>query len=376
MKCFLMTSALTALWMNETESFQLFPSTAPFFRDNLTSETAALSAIHSSGSDTTAATASSPRGLDAGVERLKEPADEKSKASCPTLVQSRRRVLKAVLGSGATALSFSIWSTQADEASAATTFAIDKSLLDIIASKFRRVPAFALVDGPTGKPFMILKNTGSATGYFFTTYDGAQAVLDGAKRDAEDQDLPSKEMWMNAKISAVSLEFALKLAKGKPKVMAQNGLKCDTVYDIISSVSDLNDAALIDKSGIYTEQGRVPLFYMKSFETGPGEEGGEPRIPVFFNKNDLIAQYKKKFPNESIPQVQVFDLVDSFDAMLNPEFAKGGRKGNGGSSGIPTVMNSLPIASPETRKKAVEIEKSRGDASPYKLGEIIAVGGR
>jgi len=254
-----------------------------------------------------------------------------------------------------------------------TTYSIDTSLLDKMSSKFRRVPAFALVDGSTGKPFMILKNSGTATAYFFTTYEGAQIVLDGAKRDSEDQDLASKEMWGDAKITAVSLEFALKLGKGRPKAMAQNGAKYDTVYDIISDPSDLDDASKLDKSGLYTEQGRVPLFYMKGFETGPEKEGGQARIPVFFNKNDLLAQYKKKFPDESIPPIQVFDLVDAFDTMLNPEFAKGGR---GSSSDLPMAMNLLPIASLKTRKKAVEIEKTRGDASAYKLGEMIAVGGR
>lgn len=292
----------------------------------------------------------------------------------------RRKAVEKILALGntltvSTALSSVLWSKQPRQASAADPSESGTSLLDRNAGKFRRVPAFALVDGQTGAPFMILKNTGIATAYFFTTYEGAQQVLEGARKDAEGQDLASKDMWGGAKISAVSLEFALKLAKGKPKATAQNGAKYDTVYDIISNAADLNDASLIDRSGVYTEQGRVPLFYMKSFETGPAEEGGPKRTPVFFNKQDLLSQYAKKFPNETSPPppIQVFDLVDAFDTMMNPEF---GRRGGGKGSVNDAPMNILPIPSPEIRKRAVEVEKTRGKVSAYKLGEMIAVGGK
>ena len=139
--------------------------------------------------------------------------------------------------------------------------------------------------------------------------------------------------------------------------------------------NDLNDASLIDGSGVYAEQGRVPLFYMKEFETGPEKEGGDNRVPVFLNKQDLLLQYAKKFPNVPPPPVQVFDLVDAFDTMLNPEFAGGGRKGQGNFIDPRLLMNLLPIPSVEVRKKAVEVDKERGGTSPYKLGEMVAVGG-
>jgi len=52
-----------------------------------------------------------------------------------------------------------------------TADAVDLTLLDTQAKKFKKVPAFAIVDGKTGIPFMILRNTGSATAFFFTSLD-------------------------------------------------------------------------------------------------------------------------------------------------------------------------------------------------------------
>jgi len=411
MNYFVFTSAiLTAMWINETEAFHQFLTFTPFNRHHPAHVNPSSSKIIAA-TGTSTSTSSSRRRVLFRMGKLDNKSDDsihpnsktnsknhaliieddqKVKSSYSTPVQDRRKALETILTSGSTitattALSFILWSTKLQEASAATsssssppsTNSITDSksvLLDQMASKFRRVPAFALVDGETGTPFMILKNTGVGTGYFFTSYEGAQTVLDGAKRDAE-KDADSKEMWSNARISAVSLEFALKLGKGRPKAMAQNGVKYGTVYDIIPDAADLNDASSIDKSGVYTEQGRVPLFYMDSFETGPGEEGGENRVPVFVTKQDLLLQYTKKFPNESnIPPIQVFDLVDAFDTMMNPEFT-GGKKGKGNSSDGRLSMNLLPIPSSETRKKAVEVEKARGKTSPYNLGEMIAVGG-
>ena len=61
-------------------------------------------------------------------------------------------------------------------------------------------------------------------------------VLDDAKRDAKGKDLESATMWENARITAVPLEFALKLSKARPKWKAQNGVKYSTVFDVIPSV--------------------------------------------------------------------------------------------------------------------------------------------
>mmetsp|Transcript_14175 Transcript_14175/g.21280 ORF Transcript_14175/g.21280 Transcript_14175/m.21280 type:complete len:310 (-) Transcript_14175:186-1115(-) len=248
------------------------------------------------------------------------------------------------------------------------TNAIDLNLLDLQAKKFRKAPAFAIVNGETGVPFMILRNTGLATAYFFTNYDAAQIVLEDAQKDAKEKDLDTVKFWDDAKISAVSLEFALKLSKGRPRASAQNNAKYETVYDIIPSIKALDDAGRIEKSGIFNEQGRVPIFYMSEFEVAPEVEGGEKRIPVFFEKSQLISEWEKKYPGSTVPAVKVVDLVDTFSGMVGT--------GTSGGTDDRVVKNLYVVASPDSKKKAIECEKARGDIPAYKTGEMIAVGGK
>jgi len=117
-----------------------------------------------------------------------------------------------------------------------------------------------------------------------------------------------------------------------------------------------------------TEQGRVPLFYMSEFEIAAEVEGGEKRIPVFFDKVDLLREWGKKYPDNTIPAVKVVDLIDTFSAMT------GGATLSSIDDKI--VKNLYVVPSLESRKKAVECENSRGDIPAYKLGEMIAVGGK
>jgi len=247
--------------------------------------------------------------------------------------------------------------------------AVDITLLDQQASKFKRVPLFAIVDGTTGTPFMILQNTGKAQAYFFTSYDGAQAVLDDARRDAADKGFETKSMWDGARISAVNLEFALKIGSGKPKAMAQNKVKYESVSDIIPSITALNDAEKIDKSGMYKERGRVPLFYSDEFEIGPEKEGGPNRIPVFLERSDLLREYAKKYPDKEDVFVTVVDLMDTFSTMM-------GNKPIGAKVDERIVQNFFIVPSMESRKKAVECEKERGSIPAYNIGEMVAVGGK
>jgi hypothetical protein len=264
------------------------------------------------------------------------------------------------------ALSSVITSQVVDAANAATT---DLSLLETQASKFKRVPVFAIVDGKTGTPFMILQNTGKAQVFFFTTYEGAQIVLNDARRDAADKGLETVETWDNAKLSAVNLEFALKVGKAKPKAMAQNNVKYDTVTDIIPSYKSLNEAEKIDTSGLYNDRGRVPLFYSYEFEIKPEKEGEPNRIPVFLDKEDLLREYTKKYPEKEEVNVAVVDLMDTFATMM-------GTKPIGAKVDDSVVDRFFIVPSSDSRKKAVELEKERGSTPAYKSGEMIAVGGK
>lgn len=200
-------------------------------------------------------------------------------------------------------------------------------------------------------------------------------MLDDAKRDAADKDLSTVTMWSTAKISAVNLEFVLKLNRGRLKAMAQNNVKYEAVYDVIPSIVALNEAEKIDKSGMYSERGRVPLFYATDFEVGPatnadGSVGSGPnRLPVFFEKADLIREYSKKYPEKEDVIITVVDLMDLFDVMM-------GNKPIGAKVDEFFVDRMLFVPSIESRKKAVECEKERGSISAYKVGEMVAVGGK
>jgi hypothetical protein len=247
------------------------------------------------------------------------------------------------------------------------TNAIDLNLLDTQAKKFSKVPAFAIVNGKTGVPFMILRNTGAGTGYFFTNYDAALAVLENAQKDAKEKDLDTVNLWDDAKISATSLEFALKQSKGRPRALAQNNVSYSTVYTIIPSIKAMDDAGRIEKTGLFTDQGRVPIFYMSEFEVAPEVEGGEKRIPVFFERSQLISEWEKRNPGIDVPAVKVVDMMDTFSGMVGT--------GTSGGTDDRVVKNLYVVASPESKKKAIDIEKARGGIPAYKTGEMIAVGG-
>jgi len=233
------------------------------------------------------------------------------------------------------------------------------------ARRFRKVPTFAIVDGSTGIPFMILKNGGTATGYFFTNYESATVVLDNAKSDAAEKDRSTLSTWENARITSVPLEFALKLSEARLDAKAQNGQSYSTLYDILPTAGDLSDGKRINKGAIFDEQGRVPLFYIEELE---GEtESGEKRLPVYFAKSDLIKTWKKNFPDKQPPPVQVIELIDTFTAMVNPR---------AGISGDQKLLKKIVlIPSLDSKQSATECEKGRGSSPAYKAGEMIAVGG-
>ena len=141
--------------------------------------------------------------------------------------------------------------------------------------------------------------------------------MDDARRDAAEQNYETKQMWKDAKISAVNLEFGLKLSSGKPKAKAQNNQKYDTVYDVIPSLQALHGAEKIDTSKLlYSERVCVPMFYARDFTIEPEVEGGLNQWPVFLEKRDLIREYAKKFPEKEDFEVSVVDLMDSFATMM------------------------------------------------------------
>jgi hypothetical protein len=66
--------------------------------------------------------------------------------------------------------------------------------------------------------------------------------------------------------------------------------------------------------------------------------------------------------------VKVVDLVDTFSAMVGMPTS--------GSTEDRIMKNLYVVASPESKKKAIQCEKERGNISAYKTAEMIAVGGK
>lgn len=230
-------------------------------------------------------------------------------------------------------------------------------------ARMRPIPTFTIVDGNTGVPYMIVdKQGGGATGYFFTSFQGALFVLEEAKRDAEKNGYT--EVWENAKIVTVPLDIAMRLALKKVNRTGQNDMKLDTIGDIIASAEAIEAALKYDTSGRYKQQGSVPLFYIDGLEMTPGNDG-EKRTPVYFTKSDLIAEWNKQNAGSPSPDVKVVDLIDTFRATMKP--------GVGSNNELLKRLVFVPTA--DTVKVARNL-KSKESVPQYKMNEMLAVGGK
>lgn len=244
-----------------------------------------------------------------------------------------------------------------------------------ISQKLRRIPVFALVDGD-GVPFTTFQGDGllggNAVGYFFLSYEDAQNVLNDAvlktkeaKSNDKNYDKYIATDWINAKVVTLPLELAFKLLGNHPKSKAQNDNMYDTVYNIIPSLKDIEDAKMVQysMSKMYNERGRVPLFFSDKFVLPPKDgDNNTKRIPVFFTKNDYGKAWINKFPNDPVPKLMVMELNELYDAV------------NRGISSFINI-NDLPyytfIPSTQATKDAKKCVQD--GATAYKMGEIVLV---
>lgn len=244
-----------------------------------------------------------------------------------------------------------------------------------IAQKMRRVPVFALVDG-SGNPFTTFQGDGllggNAIGYFFLSFEDAQNVLNDAVLKTKEAQTNDKNYdkyiatdWINAKVVTLPLELAFKLLGNHPKSKAQNGNSYDTVYNLIPSTKDIEDAKMVQysMSKMYNERGRVPLFYSDKFVLPPKDGQTKKRIPVFFTKNDYKRAWENKFPDDpAVPRLMVMELNELFDAV------------NRGTS-TTINMNDLDyytfVPSAQATKDAKKCVQD--GATTYKMGEIVLV---
>jgi hypothetical protein len=113
---------------------------------------------------------------------------------------------------------------------------------------------------------------------------------------------------------------------------------------------DRVDGMAIDKQK-FTEQGRVPLFYVD------GDERGDEPLKVYLSRKDLVAEWKGQHPGAPFPTVRAVDLVGIFDAIVRDR-----------SSVLPTA-NFEFVPNSETVEVAKEL-KNRGLA-PYDPNRMI-----
>ena len=245
------------------------------------------------------------------------------------------------------------------------------------AKRLRTVPLFAIVDG-NGTPFHTYdKDSAGGFGYFFTSYTSAEYVLDDAKKAYEKAKLEAAQKkleassaggtigedgtgevpdtWGQAQIVTVPLDVAMQLSVKKTQSVAQNAKSktFNTYYQVIPATEDLNAALRIDSGQRFKERGRVPLFFVDGLTLPSNEEGLDQVTPSYFRVKDLVAEWKKQYPDSELPKIQVRELNETFRSMITP----GGRD--------KSVKDLVFVANVDS------VAKAKGTLRNYKLGQMI-----
>lgn len=255
-----------------------------------------------------------------------------------------------------------------------------------IVSRLRKVPTFAIVD-KRGVPFMVFGEDAKVTAYFFISYNEANRVLRLAdasstkgiqelkkeindKRKKTKQPVMTKEEereevginpWKDARISTVPLDFAVALSN--------KGKLGGAYFKVAPSENDINDALDIDKSVDDLSEGKVPLFYFEDLElptsSGEGRAKSKKQIPLFFQKSQLLEEWKRQKPNDTFPEVKVTELFSVLSQMVRPN-----KNGSSRDKDLDYLVFIPPKDSYMMEKKCIQ---NGGKEEPYILGERIVV---
>jgi Tic22-like family len=222
--------------------------------------------------------------------------------------------------------SLSMATVAAAAAAEAPTTTAATTAKDVL-SRLVSIPAFCLVD-PDGVPFMIFDGQASATGYFFLSYQvAAQALEDARQKDIKTQE--AQDLWRDAQIVVVPLSVAIQLAVSKRQRIGVNtknkgnveGIKFNTYNDVVASAEGISDAKIVPNSGNpdrWSQKGRVPLFYIDGLTITDPKGGPTPKQPRYFNKADLLAEWKKQQQQQNgsgltvSPTIQVIEMIELF----------------------------------------------------------------
>ena len=243
-----------------------------------------------------------------------------------------------------------------------------------VARRLRKVPTFAIVDG-NGTPFATYSKTeGTATGYFFTTYEGATYVLEDARKafaEAKEAGKPTEDSWGDSQIVSVSLAQALQLSVKKQSNIIRNNINNQTVttyYQILPGAEELSFAMKLEKiksstkSVRYSERGRVPLFYSPLLTLPSPSNENEVVQPMYFSAKDLIVEWDKQQQSsanpQKIPSVEVRELTEIFYAMLKP----------GGED--QSVKNMVFMATSTSLEKVKELSSANNNLR-YNMGQVV-----
>ena len=243
-----------------------------------------------------------------------------------------------------------------------------------VARRLRKVPTFAIVDG-NGTPFATYSKTeGTATGYFFTTFEGATYVLEDARKafaEAKEAGKPTEDSWGDSQIVSVSLAQALQLSIKKQSNIIRNNINNQTVttyYQILPGAEELSLAMKLEKiksstkSVRYSERGRVPLFYSPLLTLPSPTNENEVVQPMYLSAKDLVAEWDKQQQNspnpQKIPSVEVRELTEIFYAMLKP----------GGED--QSVRNMVFMATSTSLEKVKELSAANNNLR-YNIGQVV-----
>lgn len=223
--------------------------------------------------------------------------------------------------------------------------------------RLRSIATFCIVN-PDGIPFMIFDGQSSATGYFFLSFEvAAQALKDARQKDKKG----SSEIWADSKIVVVPLALALQLAlrKTEREVVNTKLDKIVTFNDIVPSEEGVSAAKELDggDKGKWSQRGRVPIFHFDGLLLANGKE------PHYFNRLDLLQEWKRQYPDKNPPPIQITDLVDLYrGCFAKNDFSKIER------------LAFMPVA--ETNEVALQIYKSspEGNLPKYDFGKVFLVG--
>ena len=159
----------------------------------------------------------------------------------------------------------------------------------------------------------------------------------------EDEEEIGTNPWKTARITSVPLDLAVSLSS--------KGKLAGAYFRLAPSESDIEDALSLDGSDDLPE-GKVPLFYIEDMTI---QVADETKSPLYFQKDQLIAEWKKQQSKTEMPDIKVTELFATLTEMLRP-------------GGTDEDLKALVFMPPNDSKgKAKQV--LAGEKEPFRLGE-------